>query len=260
MMKGESQSEFARPKLGVWRTLRFAVREAWDVLGLVCAASFTLFLGAAACVFLSLTWVPAGLVAAVLLMSPLFTGTCYLAHRVYQHDEPGYFNLWEGFRRLYLRSVTVGAVQLFVFIVLIANLAFYGQRQGFGFLLASIVIWYLIAYWLVNALYHYPLLIAADQGVLKREEGGPPRVRTTFRNAFVLAMSAPGYSLAILVAVILITIPLFISAVGMALVGTALPAFIATRATRDQLIRHGLLPPDPDPDEPAVDEVWKMRG
>jgi hypothetical protein len=59
---------------------------------------------------------------------------------------------------------------------------------------------------------------------------------------------------------VIISIPLAISAVGMALVGAALPLFFAARAARDQFIRHGLIPPDPDPDEAPVDDVWKMRG
>jgi hypothetical protein len=154
----------------------------------------------------------------------------------------------------------MAGLQALGFLVLLANIAFYGQRTGFGFLLATILAWYLMAFWLINCLYHYPLLVAADEGIIRREDGGRPRIRAIIRNAFVLAIAAPGYSLAIVAALILITVPLFISAVGMALVGMALPAFVAMRAGRDQLIRHGLIPPDPDPDEPAGDEVWKMRG
>ena len=259
-MEPQTPNTTPGPPVRALRTIRFAVREAWDVLGLLCAVSFTVFLCSALPIYLSLQSILLGVIAGCLLAAPLFAGACYVAHRVYERDEPTYLNLWQGFRRFYLRAAALAAAESFVFALLAAHLVFYGARRGFGFVLASILIWYLIGFWAMNCLYHYPLLVAAMEGLVKREDHREVRLRAVLRNGFILAFSSPGYSLAILMVIILTTAPLVVSAVGMALIGCAFPAFLCTRATRDQLIRHGLVAPDPDPDEPVGDEVWKMRG
>jgi len=253
-------AESASTRLKVLRTIRFAVREAWDALGLLCAASFTLFLAASVPIFLALRSIPLGILSAGLLLAPLFAGTCYLAHKVFEHDEPAYGDLWRGFRRLYFRAVGVAAVQAFGLAVLVSNMAFYGRRPGFGSLLAMTGALYVFVFFLLNCLYHYPLLIAAEEGIIRREGGGKARLRAVFKNGLLLAIASPGYAFGLLLFVAAVTIPLAISAVGMALVGAAFPAFVCMRATRDQLIHRGVIPPDPDPDEPVTDEVWKMRG
>ena len=259
-MGDQNLAHAAGPKVRAVRSIRFAVREAWDALGLLCAASFTLFLAASVPIFLALRSIPLGIVSACLLLAPLFAGSCFLAHKVFEHDEPGYVDLWRGFRKLYVRALGVAAIQAFAFAVLGTNLAFYGRRQGFGFLLVTVLAVYALVFWLLNCLYHYPLIVAAEEGIVTREDGGKARLSSVFRNGFLLALSSPGYSAALCLFLTAVTIPLAISAVGMALVGAAFPAFVCMRAARDHLIHRGLIPPDPDPDEPVTDEVWKMRG
>lgn len=254
------ETESALPPLRALRTIRFAVRAAWDALGLVCAASLTLFMAVGVAIFLALISIPLGLLAGCLLVAPLFAGACFLAHKFFENDEPGYLHLLEGFRRLYFRSVALAAAQTFGFALLVTNLEFYGRRNGFGFLLATAGVLYVLVFWAMNCLYHYPLLVAAGEGIIRRDEGGRARFRAVLRNGLLMALSTPGYSLGILVFLIAVTTPLVISAVGMALVGCAFPAFLCARAARDQFIHHRLIPADPDPDEPAKDEVWRMGG
>ena len=246
-------------RLSALRTLKFAVRESWDALGLLCAVSLTLFLAAAIPLFFFLKSIPLGAAAFCLITSPLFAGACRLAQRVYDHDEPGYLDLWIGFRRLFFRAALVGFVQAAVFGALAFYIVFYSSLSGFGFMLLSFLMWYAAAFWAMNCLYHHPLLVASEQGIVRQKGGEPMRMRAVFRNGLVLSISAPAYSLSLVIGLIAITIPLAISAVGLALVG-AFPAFLCMRAARDQLIHHGLIPPDPDPEEPVQDDVWKMRG
>src|SRR5688500_8253094 len=97
-MGDEKVAESARPKPRALRTIRFAVREAWDALGLLCAASFTLFVAVFVPIFLGLNSLPLGIISACVISAPLFAGACYLAHKVSEHDEPTYGDLWRGFR------------------------------------------------------------------------------------------------------------------------------------------------------------------
>ena len=242
------------------KTLKFAIRESWDALGLLCAASLTLFIVGAGPIYLAFHSLLLGAAVLVFVLAPFLAGACLLAHRVYMHDEPSYLDLWYGYRRLLPASIAVGIVQALGIGALLANVLFYSSRGGFGFLVLSVAFIYLLIFWLMNCLYHFPLLIAADQRIVVREDEGPARLRSVFRNAFLLAVSSPGYSFAVLAFIMAVEVPLIASGVGLALIGMALPAFVSTRAARDHLIRLAMIPPDPDPDEPLAEEMWKLPG
>jgi len=256
--------------LGLGRTLRFAVRAAWDALGFVCAMSLTLFVFLALPVAVALRpgglaapgeragWAVAGSVLFLALLPPLYAGACFLTHRILTHDEPSYLDLWRGAARLYGRAVLLGTVQTLVTAILVANVVFYLRFNSFPFLLLAVVFFYLLLFWWMNGLYHWPLLVAGEVGVLRREDGGRPGLRAVFRNGFLLAFSAPGFTFALLLIIIAVFIPLALSGVGMALLSVGLFAFLTTQATRDQLVRFGVLPPPPDPDAPVEDEGWKV--
>jgi hypothetical protein len=111
----------------------------------------------------------------------------------------------------------------------------------------------------MNALYHWPLLVAGEAGILCRDDGRAPGLRTVLRNGFLLSAGAPGYTLLIGAVLAVVAAPLVFSGVGMALVLPALVVFATTQAARDHLVRFGALPPPPDPDEPVLDEVWRLR-
>lgn len=261
---GDSSSQPPGPPPSLWRTLRFGTRAAWDSLGLVCAVSLTLFvalLPPAAIALRIAASLPLALLAAsaiwALLVPPLFAGACEVAHRILEHDDPSYAGLWGGFRTLYGRAAALGAIDLAITVALVANIAFYLSRGGIAWILVGVVFLYLLLFWLMNVLYHIPLLIAADKGIIQREGGGRARVSSALRNGLLLTLSAPGYTFGLLAILIVVGVPTAISGVGMALIAPAFAAVLTTRATRDQLTRFGMLPPEPDPDEPVSDEGWR---
>jgi len=258
-----TETPVAPPRLG--RTLRFGFRTAWDSLGFVCATSLTLF--AALCVPATLLTVvrirglaiAAALAAYLLLVPPLYGGICWLAHKVFEHDEPSYADLWRGFRSLYTKALALGALQLLVNAVLVANIVFYLSRPSFVFLLLAIGFAYGLLFWWTNQVYHWPLLVAISTGLIRRDDGQTPGLSAVLRNGFVLTVSAPGYTFALLLLLSVIAIPLTISGVGLALLAPGIAAFLTTQAARDQLVRFGVLDAQPDPDEPIGDERWRME-
>jgi uncharacterized membrane protein YesL len=256
-----------RWRLSSGATVRRGVRAAWDALGLVCAASATVFaslalppmVGLRLGALLRTGWVP-GVLAAVALVfvaPPLYAGACVLAHRAMEHDSPSYGTLWEGARRLYGRSVALGAVEALVALLLAANTAFYLTRHGLAWRVAGVFFVYLLLFWLTTCLYHWPLLVAGHVGLIRRDDGGTPGVVAVLRNAFLLAASAPGYSVALAAAALLANAVLAASGVGLVLLSAGATAFLSTQATRDQLVRFGVMPPPPDLDAPAEDH-WRL--
>lgn len=247
------------------RTLRRAVRQSWDSLGLVCAASLTLF---AACVPVALFWyalspwfivrLVGGWVAASLALAPLMAGVCYLVNQVLEHDEPSYLDVWRGARRMFARAVAVGSIQLAVQGSLIAGVVFYATRGSLVLTALAAVCVYALVFWWAMCLYQWPLLVAAEVGLLRRDDGGTPTLRSVFRNSALLALAAPGYACGLLLVLAAVEIPLIASGVGAALLGSGFLAFAATQATRDQLVRYGAIPPPPDTEGPAPDEPWRV--
>jgi hypothetical protein len=194
----------------------------------------------------------------LLTLPPLVAGACWLANVFIEHDEPSYADLWVGARRLFWRAVALGAVQAVVKIVILSNLVFYLSRGSFIFLLLSVLFLYLLVFWVIQVGYHYPLLVASERGLLKREDDRPTPISAILRNALVLSLASPGYSSGIAALLALLFVPCLLSGAGMALVFPGFAAFLLMHATRDQLVRFGHLEPPPDPDEPVPDERWRF--
>ncbi len=252
------------------RTLRLALRAVWDFLGLVCAASFTVFaaltiplyatLKAGTSSYPVLGITSAALAGAALILGPLYAGICLLAHRALTHDEPTYGLIWSGPARFYLRAATCGLIQLLIFAIMAANVLFYLRLGGFAWFILAALFTYLGIFWAMNCVYHMPLLVAGEEGVILREDGGKARQASVFRNAFLMASTSPAYTLGLLAFLLLISAVLTVSGVGAAMLGAGIAAFVTTQATRDQLLRFGVVHAPPDPDESVEDERWRMRG
>ncbi len=264
-MQGDTPN-IPQPKVGLGKTLRRATRQSWDSLGLVCAASLTLF---AACVPVALFWyllAPfgavrwlGGLLVAALTVAPLTAGLHYLVHQIVERDEPTYLDMWRGARQLYGRAAGLGAIQLGVQGVLAVSVWFYTSRGVFLLTALGALCLYLLVFWWAMCLYQWPLLVAGETGLLERDEGRRTTAFSAVRNSALLTLSSPFYSLGLLALLLVVLIPLLVSGVGMALLGGGFAAFAGTQAARDQLVRFGAIPPPPDTEGPAPDEPWRVR-
>jgi hypothetical protein len=237
----------------------------WDHLGLVCLISLTIC-GSALVPVTFLAKLGASPLALLLslavtaaVIAPLSSGACWLANTSIERDEPSYGDLWKGAARLFGRAVMLSLTQALVTAALCANIVFYLSRASFAMLLLAILFGYLLAFWTLQLFYHYPLLVAMERGLLRREGERTGSLLTLLRNAMVIALSSPGYTVALLALLFVVLLPSVLLGAGIALVLPGFAAFLAMQATRDQLVRFGHLEPPPDPDEPLSDERWRLE-
>jgi len=125
-------------------------------------------------------------------------------------------------------------------------------------ILAMLVV-YVFVFWLMNAIYHLPLLIAGELGVVKRDDGGPSRLSAVYKNGFLLTASSPAYTFGVTLTLLGVLLILTISGFGLALLGCSFATYLTTSATRDQLVRLGMLEPLPDIDTKVVEERWRLK-
>jgi hypothetical protein len=260
------QSVSQRTTLHVGMTLKSATRAVWDYLGTICAASITFFAAHAVPLLLlmslssfhSVIGLTAALLSAVLFLAPLYGGICYLSHRIYANDEPSYLHIWIGLARYYRQSVKLGLFQILITGILLSNLLFYLSRGSLLYLALGVLFLYINLFWAMNCLYHWALLIAMGEKILYREDGRAPGLFSVFRNGFLLAVSSPAFTFVVLLFIMAVFFVLLTSGVGLALLGAGVVSMYSMGAARDQFVKFGLLPPPADPDEPIMDEGWKL--
>ncbi len=255
------------PKLK--RTLRYTVRALWDYLGMVCTGSFLVFVSVALPMAGALKMLPGNVRLAtlalllcslyVVIVSPLMAGVCLMCQRIVERDEPSLSQIGQGIRAMGARAVGLGVVHIAGATLVTANLVFYGALGGPAGLIGGAVFLYAGLFWLMNCIYHFPLLVACELRILHREDGGPSGLKAILRNGLLMTVSAPGFTFGLAVTIIVFGALLAASGVGLALVLPVGTALLATQATRDQFVRYGKLPPQPDLDTPVEADVWKLR-
>lgn len=217
----------------------------------------------AAAIHLRRIWqLAAGAAWFLLVMAPMYAGVALVAHRIIAHrvaplEPPAYADLWRGFRQLWLRAVLLALAELAGWGLLAGNLAFYLTRGGFGFLLAAALFVYLLAFWFVNVMYHWPLLVAAEEGLIPVEEchgqARRARVLAALRNSLILSLGGPLPGFGIGAFLGLTGAALAASGIGLVFVLPGYTAVLAAQAAWDQLVRMGVVEPPPDPDAPVDD-------
>ena len=257
------------PPAHLGQVVRLALRDAWDKLGVVLGVSltWTLLLAIALAVErLVPRAVPVAahllvlFVALVILLAAPLAGAFHIAHQIVTHDEVSYGEFWRGAARLYRPVVGLWACDLLVMGVLSVNLWFYGRLGHFAGTVAMLLCLYLLLFWTLMALSHFPLLIAQEVGIF--DEPGKPARRGTLavlRRAFFLTLGRPFYALGVLALALPLTVLTGLSGVLFALLLPGLLALLTTHSTRALLVQFGVLPPPPLPEEVIPDEKFKLK-
>lgn len=256
--------------LSIWRTLRRAVAAWWDHLGLACAMSAYAVVavagslgmagalamqGAAPSAPRALRVIPGVLLVA--LVTAFTTGGLHrAAHAIVHRDEPALARLLPANRRDLAQWIGLGAIQAAVALACLLNIWFYLRWRSHAGTILAALFGYALAMWLVNCLYHWPLMVSAQAGLIPSEGERGPSLRAVFRNGAILFAASPVYAAGLAALVIALSGPLVVSGIGLMLVAPALTAIIGTQALREHLVRLGSLPP---PDEsPVPADQWRV--
>lgn len=119
---------------------------------------------------------------------PAATGAIfYLTHRIASGRAVSLADFKHGFRAYFRQSSLLGLLSVLVILILSVNFTFYGRFSGMPFRLIQVMFVYLLGIWLLMQLYMFPLLLEQEM----------PSLRLAGRNALVLVMRHPVFSMII---------------------------------------------------------------
>lgn len=243
--------------------LRLGLRDTYDYLGAILVHSFlwTMVTGTAATAgqSLGLRWFAAlpplfaavlafltGVVALVLVGSPLTAGVFRYARNAAARAEPELYDLAWGFRRALGKSLGLGAIQIAAGLLLAGNCYFYVTRSHPVAVVVGAVFGYLLAFWGVACLYQWPLLV--------EQELSPA---AAVKKSALLVLDNFGFTALLAVFLAVLTAVLWVTVIGGTLLWAGGTAMFLTQATRELLRKYGVLGPDPTLD-PIAEETHDL--
>ncbi len=251
----------ASPTVTFFKALRQATGDAYDRLGLTLASSLLWFamLGAVSMAIGSLVRtqqilvVLAGVFVGAILLAEAWTGCVYLAYRIATRDEPSLLCFVEAWRGLGWKTVALSAIQTFVTLVVLVNIALYLQSPLVFMRVFGVVILYLLLLWVTAMLYQYPLLVEHVFGAYSGEQSRASWLRRVLRRSLLLTIGNLPFSAGMFAILAVWGTFCFISVVGLALMYSGFASLAVVYWTRALLINYGVivLPPEPEviPDE-----------
>lgn len=255
------------PPVRLGRVLRAGLREVWDRLGLVVGVSLTWMLLLSLLLSLARLLPPTLPVAArnsvfalwaALLLSAPTAGAFHVAHLVFAREEVAYADFWRGARRLVGPATRLGLLHLAALTIFAANLWFYLRLGNLVGILAGLLCLYLLLFWGMMALYHFPLLVAQEAGLFDEPERRAKRgAFAVLRRAFFLTLGEPFFSLGLFAVTALLIVAMGATVVLPPLLGMGTLALLLTPATRALLVKYGVLPL-PVVEEPIPDEKFRI--
>lgn len=179
----------------------------------------------------NLLWVT--LTVLIVTAPAAWAGLCVLAHRSYTRQQVTLDDFWEGFKQHFWIATLNGLITLAIFVVNISNLISYTPVDFVGNAI-SLFWWLALLLWSGIQLYLWVIY----------EELKEKSLWASYRNAFVMVLRNPIFTLAVLMATILVLLlsialpPLLIMLTGSML------AILGAGATLDCLREAGLHNPE----------------
>lgn len=191
-----------------------------------------------------------------LLTLPIITapaawaGLVNLSRQSYLNRTATLDDFWAGFRMNIGRGAVMAVLNILVIGLNLFNLGSYQNTTDFTTLALRSVWWLTLVIWLVVQFYMWPLFYELKQ----------PSLWGAIRNAFVMALLNPLYTLMLMMVVgVVVALSTFLFPAWVLLTGSALAA-LATGAVLDRLIAAGLREPFPQPElESSEDDFGGMN-
>lgn len=159
-----------------------------------------------------------------------FAGMARLSHRLHRHPSASLDEFWTGVREHILRSIPIAVANVALVYVTLSNLLHYAQMPGFGFTL-------LRGWWIVMLVAWFVLQYFAWCFYYAMER---PSYRGAARNALVMIIHNPGFTLSILlVAGVVVLISTLLPAAWFLIAAAALVS-MASSAVLDRLRAAGI--------------------
>ncbi|MBN8592736.1 MAG: DUF624 domain-containing protein [Anaerolineae bacterium] len=172
-----------------------------------------------------------------------WAGLVMLTHRA-QTSPPAVEvrTVWEGFKLHFRRGLIVALLNVFILVVNGSNLlAYQNLNDGVGLGLRGF--WSLvILLWLMLQFYAWPLLVEMEQ----------PNLRIAFRNAWIMMLRHPAFTLIVGLGALLLMIASTVLVGAWFLIGGSLLAAISVAAVRSRLEAAGLRQA---PVHPIIDDI-----
>jgi uncharacterized membrane protein YesL len=162
------------------KTFKDAIIDAWDAF--------------IPMVLLNLMWF---LLTLLVITAFPATGALYYAtNRLVHGETPDISTFLDGFKGQFWTSWKWGFLNLFVFFILVLNIWFYGQFEGWGFLVLQSIFISITMIYSCMALFIYPFLLEQDE----------PTLKVAVRNSFAVFVRFMGRSIGLLVLFVLLSV------------------------------------------------------
>ena len=159
-------------------------------------------------------------------------------------------DFWAGFGMNLWRGVLMTVLNIIIIGLNLFNLGIYSNTTDFTTLALRSIWWLILVIWIVVQFYMWPLLYELKQ----------PTLWGALRNAFVMMMLNPLFTLGLMIVVaLLVAVSTFLFPAWVLLTGSALAA-LSTGAVLDRLVTAGLRQRFPQPElESSEDDFGGMN-
>jgi len=154
-------------------------------------------------------------------LAPALAGVYYVTnHLAHERYTTTWRDFFIGFRQYFAKIWQVLLADLFLLLIIVANINFYVGMPNQILKLVSIPFLYLLAFWLGLQIYLFPLLM----------EQGQKRLVLIFRNAILLTLGHPFFTIAFLLVILLLLLISVALTIPVVLLVISLVAFLSNRA------------------------------
>jgi uncharacterized membrane protein YesL len=166
----------------------------------------------------------------ILVVSPAIAGVFALSRKIITRDEPSLFDLVRGARRFLTASWLLSLSQILITSVIVANIWFYLTHGSAPMKILGILFIYALLFWAQSSIYHFPVLIEQNPGLLK-----------TLKRGFLLALDNVGFTAGMFFVIILLTCLLGATVVCVLLLYPGLLSMVESCALRALFEKYGLV-------------------
>lgn len=207
----------------IWQVAtHFLFMAACNVIAILLSVPLLLLIGVLALGLQSVAVIPFGIVAVIgVLPNPASAGLQYTARELARGERVMFSDQWQGLREYWLVALRSWILSFGGSCIVFLNVFFYGRPSTEGGLFTIVEFMWLAAllFWLALHVYIYPLLFAQTE----------KRAFLTYRNALVIVVSRPLFTLTVML--VWLAVLIFCSASGLsAFLGLALGAAIQQTA------------------------------